>query len=546
GDFTRSLEMDLKIIGLFEEMGDTAAVARNLGNAAQTYYELGNLSKATEFYTRALEINKRLARKLSMANNLVGLGTIQNEKGDLVKALDDYMQALQLHREVNSKLGLAGDYSSIGSLYLKLARSANDSLLGLFSNASRSNLLRNARLYTDSSIVAYEALRNVSGVQRNHARLSEILELSGDFAGALGAYKKYKELSDSISSMDKDRKVEAKLMQYEFDKKQAVEALERERQRARERLVRNIQFAAILLFLFIAAVLYWNNRQKQKAKAKIEMAYAELKDTQAQLIQSEKMASLGELTAGIAHEIQNPLNFVNNFSEVNTEMIAEGQDALKSGNWEGAEEILNTLADNNEKILQHGKRADAIVKGMLQHSQKGSGVKEPTNINAMANEYVRIAYHGLKAKDKSFHATLKTEFDETIGKVNIIPQDIGRVLLNLVNNAFYAVDEKKKQLGDGYEPEVTVRTKLINAQDNPSIRQSVNLLMISVRDNGNGIPPEIQKKIFQPFFTTKPTGQGTGLGLSLSYDIVKAHGGEIKVESKEREGTTFIIQLPVG
>ena len=287
-------------------------------------------------------------------------------------------------------------------------------------------------------------------------------------------------------------------------------------------------------------------RAKELAQAKeIEKAYTELKATQAQLIQSEKMASLGELTAGIAHEIQNPLNFVNNFSEVNTEMGAELQEAIKRRNWGDTEEIAQNILDNEQKILHHGKRADAIVKGMLQHSRSGSGVKEPTNINALADEYLRLTYHGLKAKDKSFNASFKTDFDQNIGNINIIPQDIGRVLLNLINNAFYAVDEKKKQIGDGYEPEVTVSTRLENAPKNQPNSQIVNRVIISVRDNGNGIPQKILDKIFQPFFTTKPTGQGTGLGLSLSYDIIKAHGGELKVNTKEGEGTEFIIQLPM-
>ncbi|HLO81014.1 MAG TPA: ATP-binding protein, partial [Chitinophagaceae bacterium] len=286
------------------------------------------------------------------------------------------------------------------------------------------------------------------------------------------------------------------------------------------------------------------NVEIEEQKNKLVQTLTELKSTQAQLIQSEKMASLGELTAGIAHEIQNPLNFVNNFAEVNTELNAEGRDALKRGDLGDAEEILDTLAENNAKILHHGKRADGIVKGMLQHSQKGSGVKEPTNINTLADEYLRLAYHGLRAKDKSFNATIKTDFDQSIGNINIIPQDIGRVMLNLINNAFYAVDEKNKQVGDGYEPEVTVSTQMVNTSKNQPIRQSDNSIIISVRDNGNGVSEKNRNKIFQPFFTTKPTGEGTGLGLSLSYDIIKAHGGEIRVESKEGEGSEFIITLP--
>jgi signal transduction histidine kinase len=247
------------------------------------------------------------------------------------------------------------------------------------------------------------------------------------------------------------------------------------------------------------------------------------------------MASLGELTAGIAHEIQNPLNFVNNFSEVNDELVKELSAEADKGNLEEVKAIAKDIAFNSEKINHHGKRADAIVKGMLQHSRTSSGQKEPTDINALADEYLRLAYHGLRAKDKSFNADIKTDFDNSIGKIKIIPQDIGRVVLNLINNAFYAVDEKKKQNLNGYEPTVSVSTKKMNGK-----------VEISVKDNGNGIPQKVLDKIFQPFFTTKPTGQGTGLGLSLSYDIIKAHGGELKVETKEREGSAFIIQLPIN
>ncbi len=282
----------------------------------------------------------------------------------------------------------------------------------------------------------------------------------------------------------------------------------------------------------------------QTEKKRAEDALTELQATQKQLIQSEKMASLGELTAGIAHEIQNPLNFVNNFSEVSNELLDEMNAEIEKGELDEAKAIATDVKQNLEKILHHGKRADAIVKGMLQHSRSSSGVKEPTNINALADEYLRLAYHGLRAKDKSFNATMKTDYDESIGNINIIPQDIGRVILNLITNAFYVVDEKRKNPqppkgGVEYEPTVTVTTKTVM----PPLGGSG--ILISVKDNGNGIPQKVLDKIFQPFFTTKPTGQGTGLGLSLSYDIVKAHGGEIKVETKEGEGSEFIILLPV-
>ncbi|HAH25976.1 MAG TPA: two-component sensor histidine kinase, partial [Prolixibacteraceae bacterium] len=252
-------------------------------------------------------------------------------------------------------------------------------------------------------------------------------------------------------------------------------------------------------------------------------------------IQSEKMASLGELTAGIAHEIQNPLNFVNNFSEVNKELLLEMNDEIDKGNLSEIKAIAKDVIDNEEKINHHGKRAESIVKGMLQHSRNSSGIKEPTDINKLADEYFRLAYHGLRAKDKSFNATMKTDFDQSIGNINVIPQDIGRVILNLITNAFYAVTEKKKQQLNGYEPTVWVSTKRVDGR-----------VLISVKDNGNGIPQKIMDKIFQPFFTTKPTGEGTGLGLSMSYDIVKAHGGELKVETEEDKGSEFIVLIPMS
>jgi signal transduction histidine kinase/ligand-binding sensor domain-containing protein len=310
-----------------------------------------------------------------------------------------------------------------------------------------------------------------------------------------------------------------------------------------------------LYILFFLAISFFTNRairnrivakermrsrDKELEQAKqIEKAYNELKSTQAQLIQSEKMASLGELTAGIAHEIQNPLNFVNNFSEVNKELLAELSEEIDKGNYDDAKTIAKDVIENEEKINHHGKRADAIVKGMLQHSRSSTGQKEPTDINALADEYLRLSFHGLRAKDKSFNADFKTDFDTSLGKINIVPQDIGRVLLNLYNNAFYAVKNLQTLKGSEYKPLVTVTTRSIKP---PSGGLGV---LLTVSDNGNGIPQNIVDKIFQPFFTTKPTGEGTGLGLSLSYDIIKAHGGEIKVVTKENEGSEFIIQLPL-
>src|SRR6187551_616535 len=269
----------------------------------------------------------------------------------------------------------------------------------------------------------------------------------------------------------------------------------------------------------------------------LELTLDDLKATQAQLIQSEKMASLGELTAGIAHEIQNPLNFVNNFSEINIELIDEMKHELATGNEKQAISLADDIKENEQKILHHGKRADVIVKGMLQHSRTSTGKKEPADINTLIDAYMHLAYHGIRAKDKTSNVILQTDFDTSIGKIDVVTQDIGRVLLNLFNNAFYAVSEKQKDAsnitGNSYEPKIYTSTRKIKDK-----------IEIHIKDNCNGIPRKILAKIFQPFFTTKPSGQGTGLGLSLSYDIIKAHSGEIKVETKEGEGSEFIIQLP--
>ncbi|TXE16246.1 two-component sensor histidine kinase [Psychroflexus gondwanensis] len=283
----------------------------------------------------------------------------------------------------------------------------------------------------------------------------------------------------------------------------------------------------------------------QESHEALSKTLEDLKATQSQLIQSEKMASLGELTAGIAHEIQNPLNFVNNFSEVSNELIDEMNIEIEKGDMDEVKFIAKDIKQNLDKINHHGKRADAIVKGMLQHSRTSTGIKEPTEINKLADEYLRLAYHGLRAKDKSFNAILETDFDENLGLVNVIPQDLGRVILNLITNAFYAMNEQKTagvhaersrgaKANKEYAPTVSVITK-----------KEGDTIQIIVKDNGNGMPKEIVQKIFQPFFTTKPTGEGTGLGLSMSYDIVtKGHGGELKVETKEGEGTTFTIIIP--
>ncbi|HEX6849656.1 MAG TPA: ATP-binding protein [Chitinophagaceae bacterium] len=352
---------------------------------------------------------------------------------------------------------------------------------------------------------------------------------------------KYQSLIIKINDSLFNTKQTQEFQNIDFNEQQRLSEIEEAKNAERVKLRMYALISGLIIFLAIGIIIYRNSLQRKKAnillsqqKSKLEKALDTLKTTQNQLVQSEKMASLGEMTAGIAHEIQNPLNFVNNFSEVNAELLDELTDELEKNNKEEAINIARDIKENEEKIIFHGKRADAIVKSMLQHSRSSSGKKELTDINALADEYVRLAYHGLRAKDKSFNAKFETDFDKSIQPINVIPQEIGRVLLNLINNAFHAVSEKEKQNGGNYDPTVTVTTNRVGDE-----------VELRVKDNGHGIPQKVLDKIFQPFFTTKPAGQGTGLGLSLSYDIItKGHGGEFRVETKEGEGTVFIVSLP--
>jgi len=380
-------------------------------------------------------------------------------------------------------------------------------------------------------------------ILRDYKLLATLYEQTGNYAKANEANKTFISLQDSLlADQNKYRSLSFETEQEMNEKELSITKLQSENKISS--LTRNFSFGMAGLLMLLAGLVYYRFKAKQKANTVLKKTLSDLKSTQTQLIQSEKMASLGELTAGIAHEIQNPLNFVNNFSEVNTELIEELNQEVDKGNLDEVKALAKDIKENEQKINHHGKRADAIVKGMLQHSRSSSAVKEPTDINALCDEYLRLSYHGLRAKDKSFNATMKIDFDQSIEKINIIPQDIGRVILNLLTNAFYVVDEKKNSGVENYEPTVSVSTKKVGDK-----------VFISVTDNGNGIPQKVVDKIFQPFFTTKPTGQGTGLGLSLSYDIVKAHGGELKVETKDGEGlsaeasaqagTTFVIQLPL-
>jgi signal transduction histidine kinase len=331
-------------------------------------------------------------------------------------------------------------------------------------------------------------------------------------------------------------------LSLDFDEKQRQRDIEAAQLEYRDEIRMYVLIAGLIILLLLVLIFWRNIRQRKKAnlllqeqKEELQTAMEKLQQTQDQLVQSEKMASLGELTAGIAHEIQNPLNFVNNFSEVNMELISEMQTELDNGDKSEVVAILEDIKQNLEKISHHGRRADGIVKGMLQHSRSGSNTKEPTDINKLADEYLRLAYHGLRAKDKSFNAELIVNFNENLPALNVVAQDIGRVVLNLFTNAFYAVHQKQKKAGSSYQPKVSLSTDKEN-----------NQVIIKVKDNGVGISANIKDKIMQPFFTTKPAGEGTGLGLSMSYEIVvNVHGGKIEADSKEGEYTEFIIKLPI-
>jgi signal transduction histidine kinase len=504
-----------------KEMNDRISIktisgmkAFRLSNIGHAYEKLGKKDSALFFQQQAKNFQDTAAPERALI--LTRLGVIQADLGNHAQALSDYGAAIQI-----------GDVLNVGIAQYRLAE--------LFHKMHQpDSSLKYARLAFVSNQKSFEKI----WLLETSNLLVKLYKEKNNIDSAFHYQEISITLKDSIFGPEKFHQLQLLAINEQLQQQKIIQR-QKEIQQEKERLANRIKLLALLVtvgvFLFLAILLYRNNRQKQKANKILEETLSNLKLTQSQLIQSEKMASLGELTAGIAHEIQNPLNFVNNFSDVSNELVDEMNGELDKGDIEEVKEIASDLKQNLEKINYHGKRADAIVKGMLQHSRVSSGQKEPTDINKLADEYLRLSYHGLRAKDKSFNAEVQTNFDESIGKINIIPQDIGRVLLNLFNNAFYAVNEQKSKNLISYQPTVSVTTKKCDDK-----------IQIIVRDNGNGIPQKIIDKIFQPFFTTKPTGEGTGLGLSLSYDIIKAHGGEIKVESKEGECSMFIIQLPLN
>ncbi len=570
-NFPQALRYQQKAFTLAKTRNNIEDLAYTSLNMGQIYFSMGDSSRAEQEYIESVSYAKSAGEKaveLYAYSNLSGLYLNNNQ---LHKAYDYAMKAAMLGREM-------GDQGIEAASLSKASRS----LIYLKKFGEAETLARQGMAVADSSgqpltiFQAYSAMGTLFKAQENYSQaipnfekglsalqnsdlydeavgqarhdLSECYEKTNDFRSALQNYITGSQILDSVRSRENVRKATELSMNYEYEKKQEAQRIEQKQKDARSKERQIALLIGLGLTLVLAIVAFTAYRNKQKAnevlhqqKQEIEHTLNRLEATQKQLIQSEKMASLGELTAGIAHEIQNPLNFVNNFSEVSSELLDELKQVIGNGDMEEIKSIADDVKQNLEKILHHGKRADSIVKGMLQHSRISSGQKEPTDINALADEYLRLAYHGLRAKDKSFNATMKTDFDVNTGLVNIVPQDIGRVILNLLTNAFYSVNEKKiSMLTEAekvkYEPTVFVDTK-----------KEKDKVVIIVSDNGNGIPEKIREKIFQPFFTTKPAGQGTGLGLSLSYDIViNGHGGELKMETKEGEGTTFTILIPFG
>ena len=586
-NFELALEFALRARKIAEEENNRADIFEIYNFiGGLVYFNHGNYDTALAYGLKAMKIARDMNDIEKIASAQTSLGDDYRELQKFDSALYMYWKAINSSKQINDKETIIGLYNDIALVYQQqgkqrdainwfnqsIAEAEKDSIEIPIIIFNAANAYRNINKYDSALFLAKRLLKYAQSGDfkelrsRSYRLLAEIYSAKNMYGDAYYCLTAYMALKDSLNSTAEQNKINFLESEYKTGKqKEEIELLEKNSKL--QVVLRNVLIATAILLLITAFLIANKYNHKKKTEAALAVknnelnnTVTELKATQGQLIQSEKMASLGELTAGIAHEIQNPLNFVNNFSEVSNELIDELQGERRKAEGERDEQLENELlADvkqNLEKINHHGKRADAIVKGMLQHSRKSSGIKEPTDINALADEYLRLAYHGLRAKDKNFNATLNTAYDESISKINIIPQDIGRVLLNLYNNAFYAVAERAKTAGAAQGPDANVQDLegwKKNLQGGGEYRPAVtvttkradNAILITVADNGSGIQQKIVDKIFQPFFTTKPTGQGTGLGLSLSYDIIKAHGGAIRVETKEGEGTEFVITLPV-
>ena len=567
-----------------QSINNSTMIALITLNAGGAYLRKGQPDSALVFIKTSQEHIKKSGYKTYEGENLRNLGDLYLHKKEYPLAKQYYSESIASSMANNNKTGKS---------------------LGLYALANYFNVLHktdSACYYVHRAIDEFNSLNNYKGLSQAYYFLHELYKKTNDADSAYHYLQLYTYLSDAYNKSERD-KIDA-YQNVGFN--QQIEMKEREKKQIeKENTIRTYaMIAGIGVLILIASLLYINNQNRKKAnqllqkqkleieiqKSNVEKTLGDLKSTQAQLIQSEKMASLGELTAGIAHEIQNPLNFVNNFSELNRELVSDLNEEINKGNIEDVKAIANDIKQNSEKINHHGLRASSIVKGMLEHSRTSSGTKEPTDINSLCEEYVKLSYQAMRAKDPMFTAEYKLDFDPDLPKVNVVAQDISRVILNLVNNGLYACNERKlsveerkqilnqKSNNDNHSSNnehelgspIGVRGKSTNVNDisilptatsegtigegektndyKPLVKVSTknlgNKIEISIKDNGPGIPDNIKDKIFQPFFTTKPTGQGTGLGLSLAYDIVRAHGGTLEVVSTEGVGTEFIITLP--
>jgi len=554
GDYVKAMQFYLRGLRTYETINDFFGMAQENNNIGATYIEKNDYEGALPYLRIAAKqmqkytlshklipkdkhfdaiIQENLAEAFifihqidsaayyldkcypaALSDNMTDLiGVIQSDMGNVQSEKGDKAAALKYFRSAIISTKITGDVEDLSIAYL-----------------NTSKLYHKEKLQDSAEYYAKKAFETAASgkFEQDVLNAGQILYSYYDEDNNLPLAYKYFKLTtaakDSLYSQDKVKQ----LLTIDFDERQRKEDIAAAQLQYEDKVRTYLFIAGLAVLLLVVVVIWRSSKQKQRALSQLQL-------TQKQLIQSEKMASLGELTAGIAHEIQNPLNFINNFSEVNIELAAEMRDELKTGHIEDAIGIADDIEQNLLKVLHHGKRADGIVKGMLQHSRTGSTTKELTDINTLADEYLRLAYHGLRAKDKSFNADLVTNYATNLPKANVLPQEIGRVLLNLYTNAFYAVQQKQKVVGEDYKPVVEVNTL-----------SNKDTIVIKVKDNGMGMPENIKEKIMQPFFTTKPTGEGTGLGLSMSYDIiVKGHNGEINVDTKENDYTVFTITLPL-
>ncbi|HLN53851.1 MAG TPA: ATP-binding protein [Lentimicrobium sp.] len=519
-DFVKSLKYYHKALNTIKYYHDQSNVLYFWGGISGIYLKTNQLDSALYFAEKAYKANPDWGYGLRL------MATVKAETGYPAEALNYFRQAKKAAIRDHLPADLIEVYIGIAKLHSDLGNS--DSTIW----------------YATKALSEIRERTYPSGILELSQMLSRIYEERHINDSAIKYLKLTSSIKDELYNTEKVRAFQNISFNEELKRKEVENA----RLESHNRLRLYLLLAGFLGLIMIVVFLYRNNLQKEKTnkqlslqklrvneeKLKAEAALKELKITQSQLIQSEKMASLGELTAGIAHEIQNPLNFVTNFSQVSDELLDDMKRAINRNDLDEALNISETVKENLGRINHHGKRADAIVKGMLYHSRKSSGVKEPTDINALIDEYLRLTYHGLRAKDKSFNATMSADLDKSIKEINVMPQEIGRVILNLFANAFYAVNEKKKLTLNGYIPSISVKTKDLGKE-----------IEIVITDNGIGIPKKVLDKIFQPFFTTKPSGEGTGLGLSLSFDIItKGHDGTMNVDTNEGEGTKFTIVLP--